>query len=157
MTDKATGLELRIPPLLLVLACAAGMWGIAWLAPGVAWRFRGQLALAAGLFIAGVLITGWAVMGFARADTTVNPTRPDTTRAVVTTGVYRLTRNPMYLGFLLWLVALAVYLGNVAAAAVPVLFVAWMNRFQITPEERALRAHFGASYEAYLRSVRRWL
>jgi len=63
----------------------------------------------------------------------------------------------MYLGFLLALIALAVFLGNFVCAVIPLIFVVYMNRFQIGPEERALRARFGASYEAYLRSVRRWI
>jgi protein-S-isoprenylcysteine O-methyltransferase Ste14 len=75
----------------------------------------------------------------------------------VTTGVYRFTRNPMYLGFLLALIAWGIFLGNIVSALMPLLFVAYMNRFQISPEERALRARFGAPYVAYQSSVRRWL
>jgi protein-S-isoprenylcysteine O-methyltransferase Ste14 len=63
----------------------------------------------------------------------------------------------MYLGFLWALIAWVVFLGNVVAALMPLLFVAYMNRLQISPEERALLARFGTPYETYLRSVRRWL
>ena len=71
------------------------------------------------------------------------------------TGGY--SRNPMYLGFLLLLLALACYLMNVAAMALLPLFVLYMNRFQIAPEERFLLQKFGAEYQAYCERVRRWL
>ena len=82
---------------------------------------------------------------------------PEAASAIVTVGIYRFTRNPMYLGFLLLLIAWAVFLGNIVSALMPLLFIAYMNRFQIAPEERALHARFGVPYETYLRSVRRWL
>jgi protein-S-isoprenylcysteine O-methyltransferase Ste14 len=104
-----------------------------------------------------VTIVVTAVIGFRRARTTVDPFHPETASNIVTTGIYRVTRNPMYLGFLLALIAWAVFLGNGIAAVIPPTFVVYMNRFQIEPEERALRARFGAAYEAYLRSVRRWI
>ena len=75
----------------------------------------------------------------------------------MSTGVNRVTRNPMYLGFLLALITWAVYLGNVISALIPITFVAYMDRFQNSPEERSLLTRFGEPYEVYLRSVRRWL
>jgi protein-S-isoprenylcysteine O-methyltransferase Ste14 len=111
-------------------------------------------ALISGLGAGLVLVAG---IRFRRAGTTVNPTRPQATTSVVDSGVYRLSRNPMYLGFLLALVGWAVILAH----ALPFLFlpayVGYMNRFQIAPEERMLAAKFGRDYEAYRRSVRRWL
>jgi protein-S-isoprenylcysteine O-methyltransferase Ste14 len=75
----------------------------------------------------------------------------------VARGIYNYTRNPMYLGMLLVLLALALYRASPWALAGPLLFIVWMNRFQIVPEERALAAKFGASFEAYRQRVRRWL
>jgi protein-S-isoprenylcysteine O-methyltransferase Ste14 len=76
---------------------------------------------------------------------------------VVTSGIYRLSRNPMYLGFLLALAGWTVFLGNIIALALLPLFVAHMNAFQIKPEERALLAKFGPAYAQYMRTTRRWL
>ena len=109
------------------------------------------------IFVAGVTIAAIAVAGFRKAQTTINPTTPEASSAIVSTGIYRVTRNPMYLGILVALIAWAVHLGNVVSAFIPIAFIVYMNRFQIAPEERALRKRFGEPYEAYLRSVRRWL
>jgi protein-S-isoprenylcysteine O-methyltransferase Ste14 len=98
------------------------------------------------------------VTSFRRAQTTVDPTRPAKASALVVGGVYRLSRNPMYLGFLLLLLAWGVYLSHLPSLLLaPLAFVLYLNRFQITPEERALESLFGDEYRAYKREVRRWL
>lgn len=150
-------LELRVPPLPLALGFGVVMWAIDHWLPMQTNRSMVRTAIALATFALAVAIIVTAIVGFKRARTTVDPFHPEKASAIVTTGIYRFTRNPMYLGFLLALIALAVFLGNVAAAPIPLIFFAYMNRFQISPEERALRARFGAPYEAYLRSVRRWL
>jgi protein-S-isoprenylcysteine O-methyltransferase Ste14 len=150
-------LELKVPPVAVVIVLAGLMWGIARLLPALTTFHPAGLAISIALAVIGV---GFAIAGvyeFRRARTTVDPREPGKSSAVVTSGIYRFTRNPMYLGFLLLLVAWAVYLSNVAAATGPVFFVLYMNRFQIAPEERILRSHFGAPYEAYLKTARRWL
>jgi len=114
--------------------------------------------LFAALLLIGALIIGLAaVYGFRRAKTTVNPLKPEASTALVTGGLYRWTRNPMYLAMLLLLLAWACIVSNWAALAILPLFVAYLNRFQIGPEERALQARFGAEFESYRRKVRRWL
>jgi len=87
----------------------------------------------------------------------VNPLKPDSASALVVAGIYRWTRNPMYLGMATVLAAWGLYLANIGALAGVALFVAYMNRFQIAPEERALEARFGADFAAYRGRVRRWL
>ena len=96
-------------------------------------------------------------MSFRRARTTVNPLKPETSAALVSTGVYSFTRNPMYLGMALALFAWAVYLSSVWSLLGPVLFALYITRFQIVPEERVLDGLFGASFAAYKKRVRRWL
>jgi protein-S-isoprenylcysteine O-methyltransferase Ste14 len=150
-------LELKIPPLALLAVFALAMWLQASLTPGLSVQFPGQLALAAVLTIAAGAITSAGVLAFRRAHTTVNPTTPESSSSVVSTGIYAYSRNPMYLGFVLLLLALAALLGNVLALFWLPLFIAYMNRYQITPEERALQANFGSDYSAYLASVRRWI
>lgn len=98
-----------------------------------------------------------AFAGFWQARTTINPLQPDRASVLVTHGIYRFTRNPMYLSLLLLLVAYASQLGTWAAFAGPVAYVAYITRFQILPEERVLLSKFGAEYDAYRRRVRRWL
>ena len=96
-------------------------------------------------------------MEFRRGKTTVNPMTPEAASTLVTAGVYRWTRNPMYLGFGVALVGWAVWLANGAAFVPLFLYVLYMNRFQIGPEERALEARFGAAFTDYRKRVRRWL
>jgi protein-S-isoprenylcysteine O-methyltransferase Ste14 len=105
----------------------------------------------------GILIAGAGLVAFRRARTTANPMRPETASSLVTSGVYRWTRNPMYLGWLPILVGWAVYLQHPVPLLVVPLFMLYLTRFQIVPEERALAANFGTQFEAYRKRVRRWL
>jgi protein-S-isoprenylcysteine O-methyltransferase Ste14 len=98
-----------------------------------------------------------AVWLFRRFRTTVHPEKPENTTALVMTGIYRLTRNPMYVGVTLALLGWAVWLRVPVALLGPVAFVLYVNRFQIVPEERVLASKFGEAYAAYCRRVRRWV
>jgi len=98
-----------------------------------------------------------AFAGFWQARTTINPLQPERASVLVTHGIYRYTRNPMYLSLLLLLVAYASHLGTWVAFVGPLAYVAYITRFQILPEERVLLSKFGAEYEAYRRRVRRWI
>ena len=109
------------------------------------------------LAVLGIAISVAGVVSFRRARTTVNPTRPDTASALVATGIYRFTRNPMYLGLFLVLAGWSAYLANAAALAGPLLFALYIDRFQIVPEERALATKFGAAFDTYRRQTRRWI
>jgi len=150
-------LELKVPPVLLLALLAAGMYGLARVLP--AWTFAVPARAVAGVALAGLggAVGLAGVVAFRRSRTTVNPHTPGKASSVVTHGVYRWTRNPMYLGLLLALGGWAVFLANAAALAGLPAFVAGMNRFQIEPEERILSAKFGPAYASYLAGVRRWL
>jgi protein-S-isoprenylcysteine O-methyltransferase Ste14 len=114
--------------------------------------------VAAVLGVAGGLAVSLAgVIEFRRARTTVHPLRPERASALVSGGIYRFTRNPMYVGMLTTLLGWAAWLAAPWALLGPVAFVAFIGRFQIAPEERVLQRLFGADYEAYTRRVRRWL
>ena len=150
-------LELRIPPLVLAPLLAAVMWGLArWGAhfaiPGMA-RWTASLAIAT----AGVSVAVLGMLEFRRSRTTVDPTRPERASSFVSSGVYKVTRNPMYLGMALVLVAWAIFLAAPWAFVGPVSWVLYMTRFQIKPEERILAELFGEEYASYLSTVRRWL
>ena len=98
-----------------------------------------------------------AVFLFITARTTINPTQPDTSSSLVTHGIYRFTRNPMYLGLLLWLMSWGIYLEDLVAISGPLFFYWHINRHQIPFEETALKDHFGTTYKMYCRKTRRWL
>jgi protein-S-isoprenylcysteine O-methyltransferase Ste14 len=117
----------------------------------------GKLPVAIVLAVAGGLVALAGVVAFRRHRTTVNPFTPEQSSSLVDGGIYRFSRNPMYLGFLLALVGWWTYLANWVAALLLPVFVAYMNRFQIQPEERALTERFGGEFLAYCKKVRRWL
>ena len=103
-----------------------------------------------------LLVEGIALLQFARHKTTVDPTNPQSASHLVTTGIYRFTRNPMYLGLLLLLLAFGVHLGNAFNTLIAAGFVAYMNRFQIVPEERHLSELFGSQFKQFYLQTRRW-
>lgn len=152
-----SALELKVPPLALLILCAVGMAGIDWLWPQARLAVPYGQVLAGMAALAGVVIFGLGGLAFRRRRTTVNPLKPETASTLVTDGIYAVTRNPMYLGASLVLAGGALFLTNLAAWAGPVVFVLYMNRFQIMPEERAMMRLFGPSYEDYRARVRRWL
>jgi protein-S-isoprenylcysteine O-methyltransferase Ste14 len=133
------------------------MWTVAHLPPILQLPQLVRLLVAAVLGAIGVAVAIGGVVSFRRAKTTVNPLRPETSVALVSTGVYSVTRNPMYLGMVLALFAWAAYLSSIWSFAGPVFFALYITRFQIVPEERVLDRLFGASFARYKRRVRRWL
>jgi protein-S-isoprenylcysteine O-methyltransferase Ste14 len=150
-------LELRVPPVIVTAVFAGLMWLMAWLTPSLVLTTPGRVAITATFFVVGGAVALAGVIAFRRASTTVNPIRPESASSLVTSGVYRLTRNPMYLGLLFVLLGWAVWLAHPLSLLIVLLFAVYMSRFQIRPEERALRASFGESFETYARSTRRWL
>ena len=150
-------LELRIPPVLLVAVAACLMWALAWLLPALNLALPGRTPAAILAALAGVLITLAGVVEFRRARTTTNPLKPGNATSLVAGGIYRMTRNPMYLGFALALLGWGIFLSNPLSLAVLFLFVAYMNRFQIAPEENAVESRSGEEFAGYRSKVRRWL
>ena len=150
-------LELKIPPPVVALCIGTLMWLAARTLPVCGFALPGREFLAIALAAAGLLADVVAIVSFLRAKTTVNPMKPANASALVASGIYKFTRNPMYLGSLLFLLAWAIFLANTLAFAIVPAFVLYMNRFQIAPEERALAALFGEEFAAYKSRVRKWL
>jgi protein-S-isoprenylcysteine O-methyltransferase Ste14 len=150
-------LELKLPPLLVALVVGLAMLVVSRVAPLLSFAVPGRVAVALSLATLGAVVALAGVVAFRQHRTTVNPMTPGATSAVVSSGVYRHSRNPMYLGFLLALAGLAAYLSNALAVVLLVAFVAYMNQYQIKPEERALLEKFGPAFAQYMSSVRRWV
>lgn len=150
-------LDLRIPPPIVLLLTGALMAVQTWAWPIEPWRVPGQAGAAMALALLGVGVALAGVRSFHRAQTTASPLKPERATALVTTGLYAHTRNPMYLGLLLVLAGWGVWLGDAAALLGLPLFAAYLTRFQIRPEERALHALFDPAFAAYTAQVRRWL
>lgn len=152
-------LETRIPPPVVMLLFAAMGFAARWLWPGLHLRVPVPVpVLLAGVTVTlGVVLNLLPKISFRRAGTTVNPLRPSASSALVTSGIYRRTRNPMYLGQALVLFGAMVYLQNLIALLVVPLFLAYITWLQILPEERALMARFPEAYAQYRHRVPRWL
>ena len=150
-------LELKIPPLALFFLFSLLMYLAGWLTPDHAFDATFRTTLAALMLAASAVFGIGALLHFRTAGTTVNPLQPERSSALVTTGVFRLSRNPMYLALLLALVAWGLFLSNLYALALATLFVPYMNRFQIRPEEQAMESGFGDAFTAYCRRTRRWI
>ncbi len=150
-------LELKIPPLLLLLMLGAAAYLLAqWLpSAGLEPVLAHGCAIVLAILAGAVILA--AVYEFRRASTTVNPTAPDTSSAIVSSGIFAYSRNPMYLGFALLLAAYIFWLNQLLALLLVPALVLYLNRFQIVPEEKALAAKFGQAYQDYLNKVRRWL
>lgn len=150
-------LEHKVPPPVVAVLIAAAMWGVSSLPPTLPLVPAIRHAAVAALAIAGVTFDLLGLLAFRRSKTTINPLKPSKASALVTGGIYRITRNPMYLGLALLLTAWAVHLSSLWPFVGPVLLVLYLNRFQIAPEERTLNSLFGEEYATYAARVRRWL
>jgi len=149
-------LELKIPPAVVFLFCIGLLWLTDNYLPPLfdlsvsKWIIRPMLALGVLTGIAGVI-------QFAVQLTSVNPHKPERASFLITSGVYRLSRNPMYLGMLFILVAAVLKFGHPLGVITLPLYVWYMNRFQIIPEEKVMEEKFGDAYRNYKESVRRWI
>ncbi len=149
-------LNLKIPPgvqgivsvMLIVLADTY--------APLYRVNFAGQYIVAGVLSIVGALIGLAGIYTFIRLGTSADPRTPTKANELVITGVYKFTRNPMYLGLILAIAGLAVFFGTLSGAIIFLIFTAYLTRFQIVPEEVILREKFRDSYQNYEEKVRRW-
>ena len=157
MIVRMKSLELKIPPPAIAALSTAAMWGLSLITPLLDVPLFTRVSAAIALALAGGGFSLAGVISFRRAKTTVNPMKPETATSLVSSGIYRVTRNPMYVGLLLVLIAWAAYLSSAWALLGPVGFVLYISRFQIAPEERALSTLFGSEYIAYQSKVRRWL
>jgi len=150
-------LESKIPPPAVVVITGVLMWLVSRATPRLGFDLPEHAWLGAALGVVGFVTGATGVATFRKANTTVNPIKVHSASSLVTWGVYRLSRNPMYLGGLIMLIGWALFLLNAPAFVLLAVYVLYINRFQIVPEERALTSLFGSEYVAYQARVRRWL
>ena len=149
-------MSLKHKPPFIFLLCAGLMYLLAEFLPVGYYDFVGRQLLMMILVLIAIIIMVIAILQFYRANTTVDPVNPSRTTTLVTNGIYNYSRNPMYLGMLLFLLTWGLWLGNVFNIILAAGFVAVMNKFQILPEENALQEKFGKEYDMYCKFVRRW-
>ena len=150
-------LETKIPPPLVGFLSALLMWWAAKHLPIIVISTEVQYSLMAVFFSLGILFDLAGVISFRAAKTTVNPLKPDSASSLVTSGIYRFTRNPMYVGFVFFLFAWAIFLSCVWVVVFIIGYIAYVHYFQIVPEERALARLFPQKFSEYRALVRPWL
>jgi len=150
-------MKLIVPPPLQGLICAGLIWVIATYFPQYSIDLTYKKYLSGVLFFIGVTIDLLALRIFHQSGTTVSPFSPDKTSSLVATGIYRYTRNPMYLGMVFLLVGFTVWFGTVPGLLIIALFIWSITELQIKPEEAVLLEKFGESYTDYCQKVRRWI
>lgn len=150
-------LELKIPPLIVTLICAMPMWLLNQLVAIESLTFDAPWWGYGFFLVSGVAVIGFGISEFNKYATTTHPQQPEKATALVRSGIYRRSRNPMYLGLLLILLSYVIYLGNMVTLVILPLFVWYMSRFQIIPEERMMLQKFGEEYREYQSNVRRWI
>lgn len=147
---------MRAPPV-VALAGAFAASALAAAADPLARPSGGARVAGAALAACGLGLAAAGVATFRRRRTTVDPRYPERASTVVSDGVYRYTRNPMYLGMVAVAGGGAVAMGSPLAAVGPALLAAYLDRVQIPAEERALSELFGDAYGEYTRRVGRWV
>ncbi len=152
-----TSLESKIPPLILTALVAVLMWFVSLVTPDVVLSANVRLLASIIALAIGIFFCAAGVISFRLAKTTVDPRRPEAASALVSSGIYRVSRNPMYVGFASLLIAWAIFLASMWSFAGVAVFVLYIDRLQIAPEERALTAIFGSEFINYKSRVRRWL
>jgi protein-S-isoprenylcysteine O-methyltransferase Ste14 len=155
--NQQNRLALKLPPLALVVIVAVLMWIGSAVTPKFDFHLRAKYLWSIGLALIGAAICLAGVISFRRAKTTVNPMKPDSTSSLVASGIYKHTRNPMYVGFALVLLGWVAFLSNLAALAFVPAFILYIDRFQIRPEEDVLASLFPHEYPTYRTKVRRWI
>ena len=150
-------LKLKIPPPVVALICALLIWKLADVAPIPAIDQGSRRTIALILFPIAACIDIQALFSFRGAQTTIDPRYPHKTTAMVATGIYRFTRNPMYLSLVCLLTALTLWLNACPGLIIIAGFIFYINYFQIAAEEQALESLFGDDYLNYKARVRRWL
>lgn len=150
-------LNLKIPPPIVGLIIALSIFYLDRLVPSLKLELAAFKLLAYLFFCVGVVIEAWSVWLFFKARTTVNPLKPQKSKVLVANGMYRFTRNPMYLGMLMLLIGWAFWVGNPVGVPMLFVFVWYLTEFQIKPEEQVLSDKFGDQYVEYKQRVRRWL
>lgn len=149
-------MKLKIPPIFVFVAFGALMYVLARFLPVGYFDFFGRTYLMYALSAISVSISFISLFQFFRSKTTVDPSTPSKTSKLVTSGMYQYSRNPMYLGLLLMLLAWGLWLGNAFNVLLAAGFVGYMNAFQIEPEEEMLLQLFDKKYKQYCTLVRRW-
>ena len=109
------------------------------------------------LLILGLVVFISAVKSFRVHKTTVNPLEPRKASSLVTSGIFKFSRNPMYLGMLIILLSISFKFNLIGGMITSLFFYIFITKFQIIPEEEAMNELFGNQFIDYVKKTRRWI
>ena len=109
------------------------------------------------MIIIGLVIILFAIILFKKYQTTITPLNPSNATKLITDGIYKFSRNPMYLGLLFVLFGISIILNPTGGLFLIPLFILYLNIFQIVPEENAMVDLFKDEFLEYRKNVRRWI
>jgi protein-S-isoprenylcysteine O-methyltransferase Ste14 len=144
------------PPVFMILAILGMHYGALFL-PFMSFQFAEQYLLANAFALCGLFILMFTVLRYLKHRTTIQPNKLDKMSSLVIDGLNRYSRNPMYVGMLLWILSAGLYFGTFLVLIAAPAFVVIINKMQIEAEERALEELFGQKYLDYKTRVRRWM
>ncbi|MEP1151464.1 MAG: isoprenylcysteine carboxylmethyltransferase family protein [Balneola sp.] len=150
-------MKLKIPPVIVVAITAFLMWVIADYLSLDILEFNAPKWIIILTSIFGFLCIVLGIIQFTIKKTTVNPHKPEESTSLVNSGIYSISRNPMYLGMLIFLMFYGLFLGDGLVFLMLPIFIWYMNSFQIKPEEEMMIQLFGDEYKEYQQKVRRWI
>lgn len=145
----------KIPPPVIALICGLVIYFSRALFPKYVFTLTNFISIL--FLVLGLLMLTTAVLSFKKYQTTVNPLRPEKASQLVTSGIFKFSRNPMYFAMLLVLLSITVKFNILGGAAMSVAFVLFITTFQIIPEELAMKKLFGGEFDLYQKSTRRWI
>ena len=148
-------MKTKIPPPIIALICIILNYLSTYIINPI--KFPNTEIISGFIFLVGLLTAIFAILLFKKYKTTVNPIDPEETTTLVTTGIFSITRNPMYLGLFFLISSTVLFFGSWLGIIILVIFVWYINKFQIIPEEQAMEKLFGNKYNEYRKNVRRWI
>ena len=145
----------KIPPPIITLICGLGIYFSRPLFPK--YNYISIDIIAASFLLLGIIILITAVLSFKRQSTTVSPLQPEKASYLVVSGIFKYSRNPMYLGMLLILISMTIKFNFVGGILIIFGFITFITKFQIIPEEIALERLFGKEFTRYKKKTKRWV
>ena len=145
----------KIPPPIVALICGISIYLTRPLFPDYNYILTDVFAVS--FLLIGIITLITSVLSFKRHSTTINPLQPEKASSLVISGIFKYSRNPMYLGMLLILISVTIKFNFIGGILISFAFIAFITKFQIIPEEIILERLFGNEFTSYKKKTRRWI
>ena len=145
----------KIPPPIITLICGLSIYFSRPLFSEKIYIYSNIISILFFFFGSAFLV--FALSSFKKQKTTISPLQPEKASALVISNVYKYSRNPMYLGMLFILISLAISYNIIGGIIAISIFIFFITKFQIKPEEVQMEKLFGEKYAQYKKRTRMWI